>query len=216
MKALIWTTITILLTSCIATQTPRGVYPVDLTENTQEQEYNELSPFTFELHVPAPSLPFGQSKRYEGIAFIADYQIWTARHMYGRFLPSLIGDSYRIGLSPLKGLSICGVDHVKGDWMYFESRKNGTVWGVMMKAGRLMYTFSVDSQVIVGESGSPVMCFEHDKVMGVMSGLYPEERSWEGVRQALFVARFPDGSRIKRPKSTNPGNTPKETQKEEA
>lgn len=195
MKALICTAIAILLTSC-TTRILQPVYPVDLAERPQKQEANDLSPFTFEIHVPAPSHPFGHSRHYEGIAFIADYQIWTARHMYGPFAPSLIQDSYRIGLSPIKGLTICRVTHVEGDWMYFESRGNGTVWGVMMKADNMIYTFSVDTQVVQGESGSPVMCYEHDHVMGIMSGLYPDERSWEGVRQALFVARFPDASRI--------------------
>lgn len=202
MKALIW--IAILITSCSTTEyLQKESNPVVTIERAETKTPYGLSPYTFELHVSIPTTPFQGHSHLEGIAFIADHEIWTAAHMYGPFRPETLSDAYKIGPSPLHGLTKCDVAHVRGDWMSFHSRQNGTVWGVMMEAEDLLYTFSVDYQVLQGESGSPVICFEHDKVMGVMSGLYPVERSWEGVRQALFVARFTNGSRVQRIKSPN-------------
>jgi hypothetical protein len=105
-----------------------------------------------------------------GIGFIAGSKIWTADHIFNDNGYNWVEKDVReIGESPIKGLDICKEDHSIGDIFFYKTKKGPILSQVMLEENEY-YEVLMKHPMRVGNSGSPVLCYDHLKVVGLVSG----------------------------------------------
>jgi hypothetical protein len=104
-------------------------------------------------------------------AFIADHNIYTVRHLY---FPVAEGQSdvVKLGSSLVKGLEICKEEHCPLDLAYYRSHRGMITMNITGDTGDSYDVLTTDS-VKWGDSGSPVICSSHNKVIGIVSSFFP-------------------------------------------
>ncbi len=128
-----------------------------------EYELTPFEMFTFYLVVDNGAL---------GVGFIADNRMWTANHLYENTGPDWINQDLKcLGSSPVKGLAICKEDHKIGDSVFYRS-KNGPSFGEIARDDSKYFIAAFQKKIKQGHSGSPMICYEHTNVVGVLSGFY--------------------------------------------
>jgi hypothetical protein len=166
--------------------------------------FNSIELYTFSIEVMGDCGFEGCLLEHYGYgkAFIADGQIWSARHIYDDGLDINKNgtiDIVRIGTSPLQGLEICQEKHGVGDVLALRvgaySNKNpredapGVIQMTIMTANGNYWNTFMDKQIIQGDSGSPVLCVEHDKVVGLVSGLCAPY-SYDSIQKVGVISRI--------------------------
>jgi len=107
---------------------------------------------------------------YIGRAFIADYGIWSAKHIFQEQDPGVSDDVKFLGPTEVKGLTICRQEHALKDVLYYRTQR-GIVYLVITFNNENMYETLSLNQLKHGDSGSPVMCLKDGEVVGVVSHL---------------------------------------------
>jgi hypothetical protein len=107
-----------------------------------------------------------------GKAFIANHQVWTANHIIENigWLDLYVNDIAILSDSKLHGLSICNQPHTKGDRAYSVAQ-NGHIEIALSGITGEFRRGICRPEVISGDSGSPVLCYIHRKVIGIISGV---------------------------------------------
>jgi len=103
-----------------------------------------------------------------GKAFIAENKIWSARHIFEKSGYDLIN----LGDSTISGLSFCKEDHIRSD-VFFFTTKLGDIYMYCILESEDTYNTMNTAPVIGGDSGSPVFCMSHTKVIGIVSARFP-------------------------------------------
>jgi hypothetical protein len=165
----------------------------------QDQLEGKLELFTFQA---ANTIYPRWGRPYVGLGkvFIADNKMWTAVHLYHR-MSLKTNDTLILGDSPIHGLMTCKDKHNDGAWFFYKTER-GVIRSVVVEQDGLFYTVSCQAEIKVGDSGSPVTCEDHNKVVGVVSHFYPNRYTFKDIK---FVGRF---SRITnaKPKINKPTN----------
>jgi len=160
-------------TSCLNPQT--YVEAPSTLRTAPSQLYIDKSYFTFIL------TDTGVLGTSAGCGFIADHALYTARHLlkdgsqptsyYISFTPDVV----IMGTTLVKGLEICTERHKDGDQLYY--RVKGTnIDLTVCSIGMYKYNVEASSSIRPGDSGSPVFCMKHNRVVGLVSAYWPENR----------------------------------------
>ena len=119
---------------------------------------------------------------FYGKSFIADSKLYTCEHMFSETpIDLLISDIRVLGDSSIAGLCICTEEHGPGDFFYSILQGGFSVFCVFEVIGNY-YDTSSSPNVITGDSGTPVLCIEHNGVVGLVSaiGYTRHNQSWVG------------------------------------
>jgi hypothetical protein len=130
---------------------------------------------------------------YYGKAFIAENKIWTAKHVIESIDLSNSPDVHVLGECEIEGLQICDQEHGVGSYFYMRvgnppapnvrSINPNKVEMIFVSEERNYIKVFMENEVIPGDSGSPVLCADHDKVIGIVSmrGLPYEDENVESI-----------------------------------
>lgn len=164
--------------SCLS---PQSYVEAPYVESPQVSSLNQLyidkSFFTFVL---TDTSTFGTSA---GCGFIADHAIYTAKHllkdssMRRRYSLSFLHDVAIMGTTLVKGLEICTEAHRDGDQLYYRVRGTN-IDLTICSIGMYKYNVEASSTMKPGDSGSPVFCMKHNRVVGLVSAYWPEDPSF--------------------------------------
>lgn len=107
---------------------------------------------------------------YYGHAFIAEGIMWSAKHVIINTTEDISADDdfIMIGPAPVSGLEICKEKHKNGD-MFFYRCFGEIKYLFCEEAGKHSYDTSNLQPIKPGDSGSPVMCLLHSRVVGIVS-----------------------------------------------
>jgi len=127
-----------------------------------------LSPFTYVLRVTKD----GQT--YFGKSFIVNGIIVGPQHMNPNLeedydITSDKPDIWLYGQSEEEGLDLCPHYHGVDSWVHYHTTR-GVVRMVIDSFQSWYYMTNCEIPVLPGDSGSPVLCNDHEKVVGVVSG----------------------------------------------
>jgi hypothetical protein len=159
----------LLVTSCLSTNSAPSV-PV---ETRPDELCLDKSFFTFVI------LDNSADGASLGCGFIADHALYTAKHLLKNqyanvsVLNGFVHDVAIMGTTLVKGLEICTERHSDGDWLYYTARgKNIDI--TICKVRMNKYIVEASSNIKPGDSGSPVLCLDHNRVAGLVSAYVPE------------------------------------------
>ena len=159
----------LLVTSCLSTNSTVST-PVEIRP---DEFYLDKSFFTF---VMLDNSTDGMSL---GCGFIADHALYTAKHLLknqytsASVFQSFAPDVAIMGTTLVKGLEICTERHSDGDWLYYMvGGKNIDI--VVCNVRMNKYIVKASSNIKPGDSGSPVFCLGHNRVVGLVSAYWPE------------------------------------------
>ena len=179
----------LVLASCQIPSVKPNLLPLPLPQpktefSTEDYFKNSLEFFTFDLKTIVYNLFSNQMHEAYGKGFIADKSGWTASHVYGtRTTPDILN----LGDSPIWGLTICPIEHTIGDFAYFKTRNRGKIKCVILKAEEHQYEVTLESPMKKGDSGSPVLCNDHTKVVGIVSSFWSNHKK---IKLAGNIARL--------------------------
>lgn len=156
---------------------------------TLDKDYfeNILELYTFEIQNNRQSVHFFVADEVYGKAFIANGKIWSAAHLFNVIKQN--PDTIDLGKSSMYGLTICNSKHKKGDFLYYKTIKRGVVQVVILEIKEFHYLGSLDKDMKGGDSGSPVFCKDHKKVVGVVSSYWSTH---DELTRAGNIAKFPE------------------------
>lgn len=147
-------------------ETTGGV--IDISKGREWADYFEssLELFTFDYYQEIV-FPDGSTAEGYGKAFIAGGKIITAEHLTVFWNDYLRNDIVILGPSPIHGLDICHANHGVGDTFYYRTRHDGVKhFTVTFETGN-NYEATMDRPMRHGESGSPIVCDAHKKVVAL-------------------------------------------------
>lgn len=147
-------------------ETTGGV--IDISKGKDWADYFEssLELFTFDYYQDIV-LPNGTTAGGYGKAFIAGGKIITAEHLTVYWNDFLKNDIVILGKAPIHGLDICHANHGVGDTFYYRTRHDGVKhFTVTFETGN-NYEATMDRPMRPGESGSPIICDAHKKVVAL-------------------------------------------------
>ncbi len=107
-----------------------------------------------------------------GIGSIIEHQLVSVKHLF-MCEPEEIGsyvDIQLFGKSEVEGLKLCEEPHTAGELVYFYTKENETLGFIRNVDGREIVCAS-NQLVLLGQSGTPVLCRNHKKVVGMVSYL---------------------------------------------
>lgn len=112
---------------------------------------------------------------YYGKAFIANSRIYSARHIHDRDYSTLKGngptdgnDVIDLGPADIRGYDIC--KDCKHNEVFFMRKKDQVIFLECMREEEPNKLWMWASQEIKeGDSGSPILCMKHYKVVGLLS-----------------------------------------------
>lgn len=122
----------------------------------------------------ADSIMFSMSltnQGYIGRAFISEHRLYTAKHLYSQEVYIIIEDPDVFILSnvDIHGLTTCKKKHKKGD-RAFTVAQNGHIEILLNDKLEFYYQARSMPSILSGDSGTPVFCYKHRHVIGLVSG----------------------------------------------
>lgn len=154
------------------------------TANVQDEaleEYmeNSLGFFVFDILTQVFDPFTGQFYQGAGTAFILEGFTVTATHVT-EIYSDLLKDVKILGRSPLFGHRLCDHDHEEGDLLYYHSRREGKKILILEEKDDIFIIGTGPVPPLQGESGSPVFCDAHNKVVGLVTAILLEGSPWPG------------------------------------
>jgi hypothetical protein len=162
----------LLVTSCLSIDRAVSV-PVETRSN---DFYLDKSFFTFVI------LDTSREGTSLGCGFIADHALYTAKHLLKNQYTStpvfqrFSSDVAIMGTTLVKGLEICTETHSAGDWLYYTVRGEN-IDATICSTELDKYIVDACANIKPGDSGSPVLCMNHNRVVGLVSAYWPESFS---------------------------------------
>jgi len=126
------------------------------------------------------------NKGYIGRAFISEHRLYTAKHICTEefYIDTEIPDVFVLSDVDIHGLTTCREEHTEGD-RAFTVAQNGHIEIILNEKLEFYYKARSMSTILFGDSGTPVFCYEHRHVIGLVSGKEPTNQHifWIAVIQ---------------------------------
>ena len=180
----------LILLGCInepAPKEPPTIPPEEIETPSVDYFDNILEFYTFELKNIKKIMPFYKPAEIYGKGFIADGEFWSAAHLFS--ITRIRPDVVNLGKSSIFGLARCKYTHKKGDFLHYKTIKRGDIQAIILEIEEFSYLVSLDKDILGGDSGSPVLCKDHEKVLGVVSSFWSNHKEF---RRAGNIAKFPE------------------------
>lgn len=153
----------LLLSACVTRPVQPMLYKFVIPQNIQNSQTNEnLEYETFKIY-------------YDGCiatGAIINNKIVSAHHMFPSWCTSKEKDIIIIGYSEFKGLELCEEKHKADDILYYKSSRGMNVLQYMSEYDNNRIRVMSSNIVCRGESGTPVLCEKHNKVVGILTNCF--------------------------------------------
>lgn len=151
----------------------KEAHPVATQDAPKEYMENSLGFFVWDIRVEVRD-ELGIPRVSAGTAFFLEGLTITAKHVVNLF-SHITDDVVVIGEAPVHGHDLCDHDHGEGDTFYYHSRREGPKVFQIIYEDEYFYGGEGALLPLQGESGSPVFCMEHDKVVGLVTAVLLDE-----------------------------------------